>query len=255
MEKKKWNSAITGNFDGMPHVRGYKLTDMIEKLSFAQAVFLVLKGELPTKAEEAMINAILVSAVDHGVAAPSTTTARIVASCGNPLNNAVAAGVAAMGDAHAGAIEQAAKNLQEAAKKGKTVKEVARDLVEAARLDRTRVPGFGHSVYNVDPRTQALLKVAKRLKFWGRHIELALELEKQLSAAVGKPLPLNIDGVIAAIISEMGFDWRLGKGFFIIARTPGLVAHVYEELTREKPYRRLSEDEVSYDGPKPRKLK
>ena len=52
----------------------------------------------------------------------------------------------------------------------------------------------------------------------------------------------------------MGFDWKLGKGFFIIGRIAGLVAHVYEEQTREKPVRRISEEDVDYDGPKPRKL-
>ena len=67
---------------------------------------------------------------------------------------------------------------------------------------------------------------------------------------------MNVDGAIAAIVSEMGFDWRLGKGFFIIGRTPGLVAHAYEELVMEKPFsKRLDEEkEVEYLGPGPREL-
>lgn len=67
---------------------------------------------------------------------------------------------------------------------------------------------------------------------------------------------LNVDGGIAAVASEMGFDWRLGKGFFIIGRVPGLVAHVYEELTMEKPFsKRLDEEtETEYIGVPPREL-
>lgn len=63
-----------------------------------------------------------------------------------------------------------------------------------------------------------------------------------------------MDGCIAAIISDMGFDWRLGKGFFIIPRTAGIVAHVHEEWVNEKPFRRLEEDEYEYLGGKGKKL-
>ncbi|MCP4633748.1 MAG: citryl-CoA lyase, partial [candidate division Zixibacteria bacterium] len=61
-------------------------------------------------------------------------------------------------------------------------------------------------------------------------------------------------GGIAAVISDMGFDWRLGKGFFIISRVPGLVAHIYEEITREKPMRKLGNSNWEYDGPPSREV-
>jgi citryl-CoA lyase len=250
MAGKNWKSAITGHFDGVPHVRGYKLTDMLQKISFTQGIFLTLKGDMPNKKEEATLNAILVASIDHGVEAPSTTTARITASCGVPLSTAVANGVAAIGDSHGGAIDKAAKIFQEAVEKGKSPEEI----VEKARFKGERIPGFGHRVYDTDPRTVALLEVAEKNGFKGKYVNIALEIEEELEKAVGKKLCLNIDGVTAALISEMGFDWKLGKGFFIIGRIAGLVAHTYEEETREKPVRRISEDEVDYDGPKPRKL-
>jgi len=250
MAGKNWKSAITGHFEGIPYVRGYKLTEMLQKLSFTQAIFLVLKGELPNEKEETMLNAILVASIDHGVEAPSTTVARITASCGVPLSTAVATGVAAIGDSHGGAIEEAAKIFQEIVEKGKSPTEI----VEKARFKSERIPGFGHKIYDTDPRTLALIEVAEKNGLKGKYIEIALEIERELEKAVGKKLCLNIDGITAAIISEMGFDWKLGKGFFIIGRIAGLVAHVYEEQTREKPVRRISEDDVEYDGPKPRQL-
>ena len=250
MSEKTWKSAITGHFEGIPHIRGYKLTEMLQKLSFTQAIFLVLKGELPNSKEEAMLNAILVASIDHGVEAPSTTVARITASCGVPLSTAVATGVAAIGDSHGGAIEAAAKIFQEIVEKGKSSEEV----VEKARFKGERIPGFGHKIYETDPRTVALIDVAEKNGLKGQYIGIALEIEKELEKAVGKKLCLNIDGITAAVMSEMGFDWRLGKGFFIIGRIAGLVSHVYEEQTREKPVRRISEDDVAYDGPKPRQL-
>src|SRR3990167_748206 len=250
MAEKEWKSAITGHFEGIPHVRGYKLTEMIKKLSFTQSIWLLLKGELPNEKEEAMMSAILVASIDHGVEAPSTTVARITASCGVPLSTAVATGVAAIGDSHGGAIEEAAKIFQEIVEKGKSPTEI----VEKARFKSERIPGFGHKIYDTDQRTLALIEVAEKNGLKGKYIEIALEIERELEKAVGKKLCLNIDGITAAIISEMGFDWKLGKGFFIIGRIAGLVAHVYEEQTREKPVRRISEDDVDYDGPKPRQL-
>src|SRR3990172_9888394 len=250
MAGKNWKSAITGHFEGIPYVRGYKLTEMLQKLSFTQAIFLVLKGELPNEKEETMLNAILVASIDHGVEAPSTTVARITASCGVPLSTAVANGVAAIGESHGGAIEACEKVLQDSVKKDAK----PADIVEKARFKSERIPGYGHKIYETDPRTQAILEVAEKQGFKGPHIEMALEIEKELEKAVGKKLCLNIDGVTAAVMSDLGFDPSLGNGFFIISRIAGLVAHVHEEKTREKPVRRISEEEVAYDGPKPRNL-
>jgi len=53
----------------------------------------------------------------------------------------------------------------------------------------------------------------------------------------------------------MGFDWRLGKGFFLIGRVAGLTAHVYEEQTREKPMRKMFSVDCEYDGPDEKDLK
>ncbi|MBI2598020.1 MAG: citryl-CoA lyase [Candidatus Diapherotrites archaeon] len=254
LEEKPWKTAITQEKDGKTFVRGYDLMEMAKKLNFTQAIFLVLRGELPSPKEEKMFNTIFVSTIDHGISPPSVIAARAVASGGTPLSTAVAAGVMTFGEAHGGAIEQCAKMLQETVKKSTDLQKQAEKIVEKARFNRERLPGFGHRIYSTDPRTVTLLEVAKELGFYGKHVELALEIEKGLEKAVGKKLCLNVDGCIGAIISEMGFDWRVGKGFFIIGRAPGLVAHVFEELSTERPFRRLSEEETEYKGVAPRKL-
>jgi citrate synthase len=88
----------------------------------------------------------------------------------------------------------------------------------------------------------------------GSHIALALAIEKELEVAKGRKLPLNVDGTIAAVISDMGFTWRLGKAFFVMGRCGGLVAQVWEEMTREKPMRRMYPTAHDYDGPDERDL-
>jgi len=254
MADDTWKTAITDIGPGKIHVRGYNITDIMDKLSYAETVYLILKGELPGKAEAELMNAILVSSIDHGASPPSVLGTRTVVSGGNSLNAAIAGGVLVIGDTHGGAIEQGAKILQEWAKRGDNSKQIAEELVDWLKENKKRMPGFGHRLHRVDPRTGKLFEIAARHGYSGKHIELCKALEKALEEKLGRKLPINVDGAIAAVISDMGFDWRLGKGFFIISRVPGLLAHAYEEMTRERPMRKLGPPPFEYDGPGEREI-
>lgn len=249
MSTKPWKTAIAKATEEETLIRGHELTELIKETNFTQTIFLTLKGEMPTKQEERMLNAILVSSIDHGIAPPSVVATRTVLSGGNSLNTAVGAGVLTLGDAHGGAIEQSAKMLQELVKEHKDLKSFVTDAVQK----KLRLAGFGHKVYTTDPRTTTLLGIAREIGFSGSYVTTALALEKTLEEVKGKKLCLNVDGAIAAIISEMGFDYKLGKGFFIIARVVGLVAHAYEEM-QEPPVRRLPDELHEYIGKEKRSL-
>lgn len=244
---KKWKTAISGIIDGEVHIHGYKITDLIDQVSFTDAIWLELKGELPTEKEKAMLDGILISTMDNGMGPPSVTNARNSASAGNPMQAAVAAGVLGVGEFHGGAIEECARLLQMGMS--------ASALVEKVITAGDRIAGFGHKVYTIDPRATQIFEKAKKLGFYGEHCELAVNVEKVLEEKKGKKIPINVDGAIAAVVSDMGFDYRLGKGFFIIGRVVGLVAHIYEEEVREKPFRRISEEEIQYDGVPTRAVK
>src|SRR3990167_8267322 len=244
---KKWKTSLAGIIDGEGHMHGYKTTDLIDKVSFTDAIWLELKGELPTDKERAMLDSILISTIDNGMGPPSVTNARNSASAGNPMQAAVAAGVLGVGEFHGGAIEECARLLQ--------LGLAADKLVEKVISSGDRIPGFGHKVYkDEDPRATQIFAKAKSLGFFGEYCELARAVEKTLEEKKGKKIVINVDGAIAAVTSDMGFDYRLGKGFFLIGRVVGLVAHVFEEWVREKPFRRIADEEIEYDGPTPRKL-
>ena len=94
-----------------------------------------------------------------------------------------------------------------------------------------------------------LFEISESFGLADRHIRLALDIESELKAASGGRIGMNVDGAIAAIISDLGIDWRFGKGFFIIARSAGLVAHAHEQMTQEKPFKAVPLDEIVYTGP------
>ncbi len=241
----KYRTAITTHVEGRPYVYGYDLTRLAGDASFTKTIYLILKGEMPDKNAEKMLDAMLAIAIDHGVEPSSVVAARNVYSGGSPLQAAVAAGTLAFGEYHGGAIEAAMENFREYLGS-------AKKMVDEFAKSGKRIAGFGHRLYDVDPRTERLIELSKDYGFYGKYVKFAKSLEEELSSG-SKKLPLNIDGIFAALLLEMGFNPKVGKGFFIIARIPGLVAHVVEEALREKPLRRLEEKDVEYDGPRPRK--
>jgi citrate synthase len=253
-----WRSSITKIEPNHIVTKGYRQEDLIGNIPYPHVVYLLLKGELPTDEHGRMMDAILTASVDHGVTPPSTLASRVVASGGVPLPSAIAAGVLAIGDAHGGAIEQCAKLLQDSIKKmkneGKSIEDIARMIVKEKKEQQKRIPGFGHRIHASDPRTIRLFKLADEYHISNDHVSLARSIEKELHRVHGRILPVNVDGAIAAITSDMGFDWRLGKAFFVLGRVAGLTAHVYEELTREKPMREMFQIECLYDGPGERDL-
>ena len=260
-----WRTSITHNEAGEIRLHGYDLTELMGSLSFSQTIFLALRGTLPNEQEAVLLDALLVSMIDAGIAPPSAVAARVVYSGGNSFNSSVAAGLLASGDWHGGAIEACARIFQETlGERGHDdpvdgddpdLALLARGKVAEFRENKKRFPGYGHKLHKErDPRAQRLIQITEKLGLAGDSLMLALLIEHELHEQTGRSLPLNVDGCTAAIISDLGFDWRLGKAFFLIARTPGLCAHVMEEAVREKPFRRLAHDEHVYDGVEPRSL-
>lgn len=248
-----WKTKITKVEPNNLITKGYRQNDLIGNVPFSHVVYLLLKDELPSEEQGRMIDAILTACVDHGVTPPTAMASRIVASGGVPLPTAVAAGLLSIGDAHGGAIEKGAKFLQEGIQRKKTEKTtidiIADILVKESIEQKQRLLGFGHRIHTLDPRTKKLFALADEMHISAEHVALSKAIERELEKQTGKKLPINVDGAIAAISSDMGFDWRLGKAFFLIGRIVGLTAHVYEEQTQFKPMRKIFDVSYDYDGP------
>ena len=125
-------------------------------------------------------------------------------------------------------------------------------LPKEMREKKKRASGFGHRIHTQDPRTKKLFALAEELGLAGIYVQIALGIEKTLEELSGKSLPINVDGAIAALLCELGFSPEVGNAFFIIARVPGLVAHIQEEKTRMRPMRKIHPQNYEYDGPQER---
>ena len=254
-KKAVWTTAITKIEPNKVAVRGHDIADLMGKVSFGAAVYLILSGKLPDEKTGRLMDAILVSSIDHGATPPSCLAARTVASTGASLSQSVAAGIMSINKHHGGAIEDCARYLAillaTAKDKKRAIDEVAAEEVSRVKSSGDRISGFGHRVHTKDPRTARLFELAAEAGLSGgptTHIGAARAVERAF-AAIGKPVPINVDGAIGAILADLGLDPHLFNGIFMIARTPGLVAHVTEEQTREKPMRRIDPVNHAYDGP------
>jgi len=257
---ERWRSALTSIAPNKIQIRGYAVDEMMGRLSFADAVYLLLMGELPTPAIGKMLNAVLVSSLDHGVAPPSTLAARNVATTGAPLKDCVAAGILAFGPHHGGDVESCMRFLDAGlslVRDGRPMQEAAAAIVREYLDDRQLPPGFGHRFHTRDPRAARLFQLALELEIEGEHVRMLRAVERVLEeqqSVIGRAVPVNVDGAIAAISADLGFAYELGNAIFLISRLPGLIAHAHEERTRQAPMRQIDPKDHVYDGCGERRL-
>jgi citrate synthase len=258
MDDLRWKTAITDVRPNKIALRGFPLDKLMGKITFSQAIYLILKGEMPSPEVGKLIDAIFVSSVDHGGSPPSVLTARTVKSTGAELNSSIAAGVLAISRYHGGAIEEGMRLFKEIAgrmdEKDLGQEEATQEVLLEMKKKKKRASGFGHRLHTKDPRTIRLFGLAEELGLAGRHIKIALSVERVLVEISGRALPINVDGAIAAVLCDLDIPPEIGNAFFIIARVPGLVAHIQEESTRMKPMRKIHPQDFEYDGPKERDI-
>jgi citrate synthase len=220
--------------DGEYVLRGKRMSDLMASADFVSVAWLAWTGHEPSDAERAILRAAFVACVDHGEAPPSAMTTRIVASCGKPLADAVAAGLLTLGSRHGNAASLASVWMREAVAEKRSAASVA----DAAIAESRRLPGLGHPEYDVDPRAMTLAEIVKKSLPDAPHVDFALEVARVFSEKKGKPLPLNIDGALGAAIADLGAPAELADAIFLVARSAGLAAHAMEEAAASVSYRR-----------------
>lgn len=259
-----WETAICKVISGEDTeeivVRGHRLSELIGNVSFAEMVFLMLQGRLPSMPEARTLDALLVASIEHGIAPPSMI-ARCYASYGTSIQAAIGAGVNAFGDRMGGLGEQMAKlliarlapHLKNGAPSDELLQREAEAIVEDARRSKTRVPGYGIPLHGMDPRAPKVLNVARREGTFGSYCRFGVAIEAAIARSRGgKGVPMNVDGVSAVIALDLGFDWRATRVFLITPRTVSFAAHYLEEQDQDTTWRHLPAEQITYVGREPK---
>lgn len=215
-------------------LRGRDLVDgMVGEMSFTEALFCHITGRDAGPAETAITDAVLIVLMEHGLT-PSAIAARMVyASAPEALQAGVAAGLLAVGSQFVGTMELTAKILAEMVDDPAGIEAAAERIAKAYRAERRPMPGFGHHLHKPDdPRPPKLFAIAEQHGVPGRHIAALRALGVAVDAAAGKHITINATGAVAALLMEIGIAPEIMRGFAVISRSAGLVAHIAEEQQR-----------------------
>ena len=231
-----WATSITRIEPGVIEHWGTPVQELIGEVSFAEMIWLMIRGERPDPRRAALLEAALVAGTDHGPQAPSIAISRMAITCGVGINNAMASAVNVLGDVHGGAGEQCLELLDEVCRDvedGRDADESAAGIVARYRAEGRHIPGFGHRFHPRDPRRDPLLRLVEEAReqgaVSGAHLLAGLAIERALEDGRPRPVPMNIDGATAIIYGELGFAAAMARGLFVLSRSVGILAHAWEE--------------------------
>ncbi len=214
--------------------------ELMGRLSLTELAFLLITGVEATPAQRRMLDAVLVSLADHGFTPSALSTRLTYTGAPESVQGAVAAGLLGAGSVFLGPAGDTAQFLADALaehagpRDDAALARIADDSVAQRRAAGLRIPGLGHPVHrDGDPRTPRLYALAAEEDLLGDHLRLLQAVADASARASGRALPINGAGAGGAALVDAGLPPGSVRGFVLIGRTAGLVAHLAEE--REHP--------------------
>jgi citrate synthase len=244
-----WKTGVSRIADNHVYVRGRPIDELMGTTSFAEMLLLLWTGRQPSPSDASLVEACLVAAIDHGPSSPSAQVARIASSTRQHPVVCLAAGLTTLSDYHGAALTSCMRMLAERPEILTDFESWAVEEVRLARQREARIPGVGHRAHTTDIRSERLLDLASQQGRRGGAISAVRALASAVSQHAGRPITVNIDGAMAACLTEIGLDPCYGDLMFALARSAGLSAHIVEERTRQRPMRTIDPTAVDYDGP------
>lgn len=229
-------------------VRGKDLTgEIIGNTDFTTYFWMLVTGQVPTETQKFFANAVLCAIAEHGLV-PSVVAARMTyAAAPEAFHGAVAAGLLGCGSVVLGSAEVAGRFLAQVVASGNPAHEI-----KALRAEKRAIPGFGHPQHSEgDPRANLLLRLAAEHGIEGPHIKALRDIQAALPDAIGRSLPINVNGAIPAVMLDVGFPLAALKGISLLARTASLIGHLQEETERPIGFimSGAAAAAIGYDGP------
>ncbi|MEJ8573650.1 citryl-CoA lyase [Microbaculum marinum] len=246
-------TSICTSWPDRIEVRGRDLcNDLMGHVGFTDYFFLLVTGRMPTPDQSYFLDTLLVAIAEHGLT-PTAQAARMTYDADPAaLQAAVAAGILGCGSVLLGTSELCGKLLVEARRRvdaGEDADAVAESIAREYRESRRAFPGFGHPVHKpVDPRTVRIFEMTAERGIEGPYIDMARRFPAAVERVWGKPLTMNVQMPIAAVLLELDFPASVIKAIAILARTGGLLAHLAEESDGQIGFLMAShgEDAIAY---------
>lgn len=203
------------------------------------------------------IETVIKTVADHGPSVSGAIVAKITARAGKDAVSSLIAGLSTIGPRFGGAIDGSARQFHEAMVKGMNAEEFVEEYKSRGEL----LLGIGHkvkSIHNPDTRVAALYLLVKKTFPITDQVEFARKVE--LVTTSKKPtLILNVDGLIANAMIDLwnGLEYSpqdidemietgVLNGFFIIARSIGLLGHIFDEKRQKSGLYRHPSDDILF---------
>jgi citrate synthase len=241
----RYLAAILGNASAFDRLS--------EESSFTELMYVAITGGTTFDRKKAgLLEAMAVASVDHGVTPPSAQVAIISASTRADYAVSVASGVGAITDVHGGAGKKAALFYSECVSRSKRdgldLEEATKAVVTEYVREGRRIEGLGHRIHTQDPRRDVLWKLSEVAGVAGDNVAVSKIVSRVFKQVRGMELPINVDGVIGAIVADMGLDPIIAKSLFIWGRVAGLSAHYFEEVLSQPEMRQINFSQAVYKG-------
>ncbi|MFS0599272.1 citryl-CoA lyase [Peribacillus frigoritolerans] len=253
MNRYNWSSPVSTVEGNEILIRGYEIGELISEVSYSDSIYLVLKGELPNEKQSDVFRSCLSSILDYAMG-PAPFAGRVVASANPQLGAAMAAGILAQGK-YAVSPQDAGEFIEEAfalyEELNISLKELAEKVVTQYREQKKRIPGIGHPTnLGVDPRAQKIEEVLKRNSLWNERSEIFSAIQLTWNEVTGKNLVVNVDGMLAIALSEIGIEPVEMGGIAALSMLPGIIANSVYEIKHGTPIRQIAD--LEYNGPERR---
>lgn len=231
------------------HYRDANLVDeLLGQKTFTEVMLMQILDRKPRGVDLRITDAVLIVLMEHGLTPSAITTRLIYMSAPENLQGAVAAGLMAVGSSFVGTMENCSRLLDRIASAADPQGE-AMAIARDHKARQQAMPGFGHHLHKpVDPRAYKLLDMARaEAELAGDRIRALERLSAAVDATAGRAITINATGAVAALLGEIGVPTGVMRGFAVISRAAGLVAHIVEE--QESPSGRFIWDTVEHAIP------